>query len=72
MTTQNEIELSYMHFKDKVRKMMEAQAAYFRSNHDKQKLVIAKSLEKQVKDMLDPPEPKKQPQQDLFNDWLGQ
>lgn len=69
MTTQNEIELSFMKFKDKVRKMMEAQASYFRSNHDKQKLMIAKSLEKQVKDMLDPPPPKQQPQQNLFNEY---
>ena len=72
MTTQNEIELSFMKFKDKVRKMMEAQAVYFRSNHDKQKLMIAKGLEKQVKDILDPPKPKKEQQQNLFNDWLGQ
>ena len=70
MTTQNEIELSYMRFKDKVRKMLEAQATYFRSGKDKQKLMIAKTLEKQVKEMLDPPEPKKEQQQSLF-DWLA-
>lgn len=70
MTTQNEIELSFMQFKDKVRKMMEAQSAYFRSK-DKQKLFIAKNYEKQVKEMLDPSEPKKNQQQNLF-DWLSQ
>ena len=66
--SQNEIEISYMKLKDKVRKMLEAQAAYFRSAKDKQKLMIAKNLEKEVKEMIDPPQKQ---QQELFN-WLGQ
>lgn len=66
---QQEIELSYMKLKDKVKKMLAAQKEYFRSKGDKQKLIIAKNLEKEVSEMVDP-QPKAQ--QSLFNDWLGQ
>lgn len=65
------LEILHMKFKDKVKKMLDAQQAYFKSNHDKQKLMIAKSLEKQVRDFIDPPPPKVEAQQSLF-DWLGQ
>jgi len=65
---QQEIELSYLHLKDKVRKMLAAQKEYFRSKGDKQKLMIAKSLEKEVTEMIDP---KQKAQQSLF-EWLGQ
>ena len=64
---QTEIELRYMKLKDKVRKMLEAQKAYFRSNHDKQKLMIAKSLEKEVTELVDP-----KPKAQAEIDWLGQ
>lgn len=65
---QQEIELSYMHLKDKVKKLLAAQQEYFKSKGDKQKLMIAKNLEKEVSEMVDP---KPKAQQSLF-EWLGQ
>ena len=53
-----QIEIAYMKLKDEVRKMLAAQKEYFRSGKDKQKLMIAKSHEKKVSEMIDPPAPK--------------
>lgn len=61
---QTELELKYLKLKDKVRKMIAAQKDYFRSNHDKQKLMIAKNLEKEVIEMVDP---KPKAQKELFD-----
>lgn len=66
MTHEKELEL--MKLKDKVRKLLSAQKEYYRTK-DKQKLMIAKSYEKEVAEIIDPPV---KAQQSLFNDWLAQ
>lgn len=67
--TQEELQLKYNKLVDKVKKMMAAQKAYFKSNKDFQLLRISKALEKEVEDMVNP---KPQTQQNLFNDeFLG-
>ena len=56
-------------FKDKVRKMRQAQKEYFR-NRDKNVLMQSKRLEKEVDELLDPPKPKGPEQGELFN-WIA-
>jgi len=53
MPTDN-YQLQYMHLVDKVRKMMAAQKAYFKSNKDIQLLKVSKQLEKEVDDIINP------------------
>lgn len=62
MTTE-EIQARYNHLADKARKMLTAQRAYFKSNKDFQLLKIAKSLEKEVDELINPTQKQ---QQDLF------
>jgi len=61
-----EIELRYIKLKDKVKKLLDAQKEYFRTR-DGQKLIIAKSLEKEVSEMVNP-----KPKSQAEIDWLGQ
>lgn len=42
---------------DKVRKMLAAQKAYFKSNKDFQLLKVSKALEKEVDDLVNPKPP---------------
>ncbi|MCZ2397100.1 MAG: hypothetical protein LC100_11225 [Chitinophagales bacterium] len=57
----------YDKLKAAVQKMMAAQKDYFRSNRDKQKLIIAKNLEREVESLVSD-RPEQQPE--LF-DWLA-
>lgn len=66
--TQEELQLKYNHLSDKVRKMLAAQKAYFKSNKDIQLLKIAKALEAEVNDIINP---QQKQQQNLF-DYLAQ
>lgn len=63
-----ELEIKYMQLKDKVKKMLSAQKEFYKSKGDKQKLIIAKRIEKEVTELIDP---EIKPQQSLF-DWLAQ
>lgn len=62
-----EIEYKYTKLRDTVRKMMAAKNDYFRSNRDKQKLMIAKRLEKEVEELVSD---RPAQQQGLF-EWLA-
>ncbi|HEX7906247.1 MAG TPA: hypothetical protein VF487_20375 [Chitinophagaceae bacterium] len=44
----------YDHLADKVRKMMAAQKAYFKSNKDIQLLKLSKAIEKEVDEIVNP------------------
>lgn len=66
-------ELKYNKLADKVRKMLQAQKDYFSSGRsgqrDTRKLMISKSLEKEVDEMVNP---KPRPQAGLFDgEFLG-
>lgn len=50
----NDYQLKYMHLCDKVRKMLAAQKAYFRSNKDVQLLKVSKALESEVDAIVNP------------------
>ncbi len=62
-------ELKYNKLAEKVRTMLAAQKAYFRSNKDFQLLKVSKEIEKEVDEMVNP---KPQTQQSFFSDeFLG-
>jgi hypothetical protein len=66
--TQQELQLRYDHLSDKVRKMLAAQKAYFKSNKDIQLLKVSKALESEVNEIVNP---KEKQQQSLF-EYLAQ
>lgn len=47
-------EMRYLHLAQKVRDMLAAQKAYFKSNKDFQLLKVSKAIEKQVDDLVNP------------------
>ena len=59
--------LRYMQLAEKVRKMLEAQKAYFRSGKDIRLLKISKALEAEVDGLVNP-----KPTSQAQIDWLGQ
>jgi hypothetical protein len=64
---EEELKLKYNNLADKVRKMLAAQKAYFKSNKDFQLLKVSKSLEAEVNDIVNP-----KPTTQGTLDWLGQ
>lgn len=63
----NELEIKYLHLKDKIEKYFTAKSEYFK-NKDPKKLIILKNYEKEIREFINP---KRESQQKLFN-WLGQ
>lgn len=61
-----EAQLKYLQLADKVRKMLAAQKAYFRSNKDFQLLKVSKALETEVNDIVNP-----KPSSQASIEWLG-
>lgn len=59
----------YDHLADKVRRMMSAQKAYFKSDKDIQLLKLAKQLEKEIDEIVNP---KPQQQGSLPFEFLAQ
>lgn len=49
-----DFKLKYEHLADKVRKMLAAQKAYFKSGKDVQLLKVAKQLEKEINEIVNP------------------
>lgn len=47
-------EIKYLKLAEKVRQMLAAQKAYFRSNKDFQLLKVSKAIEKEVDEMVNP------------------
>lgn len=60
-------EIKYNRLADKVRKMLAAQQAYFKSNKDIRLLKISKAIEAEVNEMVNP-----KPVSQTTIDWLGQ
>ena len=61
--TQQELQIKHDNLVDKVKKMLAAQRAYFKSNKDIQLLKVSKALEREVDDIVNP---KQKEQQSLF------
>lgn len=53
-------EIKYLKLSEKVRQMLAAQKAYFKSNKDFQLLKVSKAIEKEVDDMVNPKENRSQ------------
>lgn len=68
---QNELSMlrdQYNFLFEKVKKMLDAQQAYFKSNKDIQLLKVSKAIEKEVKDFI---QPKQQQVSQGTIDWLA-
>lgn len=63
-----DFKIRYMQLRDKVREMLDAQQAYFRSHKDFQLLKKSKAIETEVKDLVSNKPKSSQAQLD----WLGQ
>ena len=63
-----ELEIKFLQLKDKTKKYFLAKDEYFKSGKDQRKLIILKSIEKEIRELINP---KEKQQKSLF-DWLAQ